>query len=160
MSYNRTSVLEKELERLLHWIGAAESRLAFIFSLSTAMIGALAISVPEIASVSSFFKVSISLTILLLGLSIIFIACASFPRTSGPARSLIYFGCINTFPLKEYSKFVSCQTEEEYILDLMAQCHRNAQIATTKFAWIQRSLICTFASILPWSISMFASIKG
>ena len=158
MNIDQIDVLEKELERLLNWIGAAESRLAFLFSLSTAMIGALAISLPEIFQLPGSIKISTIFAILLLFLAILFVVIASFPITKGPSGSLIYFGSINNLTSEEYTNLSLKQTRADYENDLRMQCHRNAQIATRKFSLIQKSMICTFASILPWALSMFNSI--
>ena len=92
--------LESELSRLLDWVRSAESRLALILPLSTAMLGALAVlgtSASKWTLCSGIVALSASL---LLVLSIIFAACAYFPRTSGSKESLIYFGGIANRNLK------------------------------------------------------------
>lgn len=160
MNYDQIDSLEKELERLLNWIGAAESRLAFVLSVSTAMAGALAISLPGIFHCSAIIRYSTFLAISLLFLSIVFVACASFPRTRGPTKSLIYFGSIDKLTLEEFSDSLHNRTGKDYANDLLEQCHRNAQIATLKFSWIQKAMICIFASIFPWVVSMFNSVTG
>lgn len=69
---NSVEVLEKELDRLLQWVRAAESRLALVLPLSAAMLGALAVSIPKAFEWSVFAAISASFAVFFLGLSVIF----------------------------------------------------------------------------------------
>ncbi len=149
------AVLESELTSLLEWVRAAESRLAFILPLSTVMLGALAVLAPRISSWSVYSAIVSSFAVFFLVFSIIFAAIASFPRTTGPKGSLIYFGGIVTLDLEQFTSAVDSLTRDEYVSDLIKQCHRNAQIAERKYAWVQRSMACLFISSGPWVISLF-----
>jgi hypothetical protein len=60
---NSIEVLEKELDRLLQWVRAAESRLAFALPLSTAMLGALAVSNPTAFSWSTVSAIAASFAV-------------------------------------------------------------------------------------------------
>lgn len=151
----RITWTEAELDRLLEWVRAAESRLALVLPLSTAMLGALAFLAPITSKWSILSGIAVSLAAPLLVLSIVFAACASFPRTSGPKGSLIYFGGITDRDLKQYENAVKSMTAEIYMEDLIRQCHRNAQIAECKYAWVQRSMACLFLAALPWFGAMF-----
>ncbi len=161
MTLNQIDMLEKELERLLAWIGAAESRLAFIFSLATAMLGSIAFLIPDLAKSSRpYMATTALLALLMLVASISFAALATFPRTKGKGQSLVYFGSISSLRFDEYAKSALSLTEEEYVNDLIAQCHRNARIAAAKFAWIKWSMRCVFLASLPWSLSIYAASSG
>ena len=153
---DQTEVLEKELDRLLQWVRAAESRLALVLPLSTAMLAALAVFIPESfdKSVSSYIAAPIAF--LFLALSILFCALATFPRTSGPKGSLIYFGGIESLEIDKYSTSVKSLSNDDYIDDLIGQCHRNAQIAAKKYGWIQKSMACLFLAVVPWAIALFS----
>jgi hypothetical protein len=147
--------MEAELSLLLGWVRAAETRLAFVLPLSMAMLGALAVlapSAPKWTIVGSVFSAFAALSLVL---SIALAALASFPRTTGPKGSLIYFGGITTRDLVQYEQEVKSQSLESHLDDLIRQCHRNAQIAERKYTWIQRSMVCLFISTLPWVISLF-----
>ena len=146
---------EVELDRLLGWARAAESRLALVLPLSTAMLGALAVLAPPASKWTVAGGIAVSFAAVLLLVSIAFAACASFPRTTGPKGSLIYFGGITTRELPQYEAAVKSLTPEAYLTDLINQCHRNAQIAECKYAWVQRSMACLFISALPWGLSLF-----
>ena len=160
MAFNQMEVLEEELERLLRWVGAAESRLAFVFSVSTAMLGAIALSVGDLGDWSWLSTAAALLAIVLLLSSIVCSVLATFPRIAGKARSLIFFGYIDSLSLDEYRKLVMSQTESGYRDDLIEQCHRNAQIASSKYAWIRRSMICIFLAAVPWAFALFTAYLG
>ena len=146
---------EAELDRLLGWISAAESRLALVLPLSTAMLGALAVLAPPVTKWTVVGGIAVAFAVVFLLLSIAFAAFASFPRTTGPKGSLIFFGCITTRELAQYEAAVKSATQEEYLADLISQCHRHAQIAERKFTWVQRSIACLFFSALPWCTALF-----
>ena len=152
---DRIDFLEKELDRLLGWGRAAESRLGLVLPLSTAMLGALAVLAPPTADWTILGAVSVSFAALLLVLSVAFSACAAFPRTSGPKGSLIYFGAIVHMDAQQYAAALQGMSPDDYRDDLTQQCHRNAQIADRKFVWIQRSMACLFIGALPWSVGLF-----
>ncbi|MEW8330239.1 MAG: Pycsar system effector family protein [Candidatus Thiodiazotropha sp.] len=148
-------LLEKELNRLLLWIQSVETRMSWVLPLSTAMLGAMAILAPTFTKWTIFPAIVTVFAVLLLALSIVFSALSSFPRTTGPKGSLIYFGGIVSKELEQYSKAVNDLTKEEYIEDLIRQCHRNAQVAERKYTWIQRALGCLFLGAAPWVISVY-----
>lgn len=58
-------------------------------------------------------------------------------------------------PLEEYREAAKSLDENAYVEDLVKQCHRNAQIATQKYAWVKRALACLFAASLPWALSVY-----
>lgn len=148
-------VLESELNRLLEWVRAAETRLALVLPLSTAMLGALAIFAPVISDWTIILAITLFIAVLFLVMSIVCAAIAAFPRTTGPKGSMIYFGGISAMNLKDYSSAVNTLTKDKYKNDLIEQCHRNGQIAQQKFAWVQKSMASLFISAVPWTISLF-----
>ena len=144
-----------DLDRLLGWVRAAESRLALVLSLSTAMLGVLAALAPTASHWTVGAAVSAAFAAFFLLLSIAFAAFASFPRTTGPKGSLVYFGGISARDLPQYQEAIKSRTPEADLADLLGQCHRNAQIAERKYSWIQRSMACLFIAALPWAVSLF-----
>lgn len=145
---------EIELQRLLDWVQASESRIALVLPLSTAMVGAIAVLAPSATKWTVLGAVFTSIAIILLLLSIAFSALSAFPRTSGPKGSLIFFGGITTRDLIQYRDALKSRTSDDYLDDLISQCHRNAQIAERKFSWAQRSMASLFLAALPWLISL------
>lgn len=154
-SLDQTSLMEAELDRLLQWIQGAESRLAFVLTLSTAMLGSLAVLAPSASDWTLSAIIATSIAALFLVLSILFVALASFPRTTGPKYSIIYFGTIASQTLEQYESTVGSLTPERYQNDLIGQCHRNATIVARKYYWVQRSMVCLLLSSLPWAVSLF-----
>lgn len=146
---------EKELERLLDWVGAAESRLALVLPLATAMLGALALLIPDsITNWMDFYGVLAGVAALFLFLSLGFAAMASFPRTTGPKDSNIYFGSVAARDLESYrAEFKDLETDR-YLSDLITQCHRNAQIAEKKYFWMKWSMAALFVAAIPWVLAV------
>lgn len=145
---------QSDLDRILGWVRAAESRLALVLPLSTAMLGALAVLMPPANAWTVVGGIASAFAAIFLLLSIGFAACASFPRTTGPKGSLTYFGGIAAKELQQYEEAIKSRTPEADLADLISQCHRNAQIAERKYVWVQRSMACLFIAALPWGLSL------
>lgn len=146
---------EDELSRILEWIRSADSRLRFVLPLAIAMLGVISALIPPPSSWTLLGGISASFAVFFLGLSIVFCAFSSFPRTSGPLGSLIYFGGITTRDLAQFERDFRNMSDDEYLTDLLSQCHRNAQIAKAKYAWLQRSIACLFFSLAPWVAGLY-----
>lgn len=152
---DKKDYLEKELSRLLQWIQVVDSRLGFILTISTAMLGTLSVLAPKMNGWTSLSAVVFSFAVFFLLLSIIFSSVAAFPRTSGPKGSLIFFSGIESRELSQYSAAVNEMSENSYIDDLISQCHVNAQISEKKYNWVRRALASLFISSVPWIVSLF-----
>jgi hypothetical protein len=145
----------------LHWINAADTKAAFVFTLDTAMLGVLAsFSSRGTEAWAIGTTVLIFITVALLLPSLLFVSFATFPRTDGPKRSLIYFGGICSRDLNEYKKDSKSLTEDDYIEDLTAQCHQNAVIANNKFFWVQFALLLMYLSVVPWGLAVYLLFGG
>lgn len=151
---------ESVLARLLEWGRAADARLGFILPLSTAMLGVLAALSPSPGSWSMFAGIMSAFAGFFLFLSVGFSALSSFPRTNGPLGSMIYFRGITAKERAQYEQAFRALTNEEYLTDLVRQCHRNAQIAERKFTWIQRSIACLYVASVPWTLGIFELYAG
>jgi hypothetical protein len=147
--------LTSSLQRLIDWSKAADMRASLVLPLSTAMLGTLAILAAPPVSWSLAGAIAGAFAAVLLLLSILFVAFASFPRTSGPKGSLIYFGGIAARDVDQYTKAVKDLKDSAYILDLARQCHRNAQITERKYLWVKRAMVCLFLSAMPWTVALF-----
>lgn len=146
---------EASLTRLLEWIRAADARLRFVLPLTTAMLGALVVLVPPMASWTVLGGITAAFAIFFLVLSIAFSACSTFPRTTGPLGSLIFFGGIGSRDLQQFESAFRDMSDEAYLSDLLKQCHRNAQIAEQKYTWLQRAIGCLFIAAAPWAVAIF-----
>ena len=152
----RVTFLETTLTRQLHWIDVADSKVTFGFAVNTTMLGVLAVMAPASpADWSTAAAIVASFAFTLEVAALLFLSFASFPRTHGPKGSLLFFGGITQRSPDQYKEAVQSLSVEAYITDLTAQCHRNAEIAAQKFAWVQRALICVYLSVLPWGLSIW-----
>jgi hypothetical protein len=151
---DKLKFLESNLDRQLVWIQAADSRIFLVLPISTAMLGLLAALLPELASLNTIQAIFVSFAAFFLILSIVFAACASFPRTEGPKGSVVYFSGINDKELDQFRTAIDALDEESLISDVTAQVHVNAQIASKKFSWVRKSVGCLFASLLPWATAL------
>ena len=153
---DRVTFLEGSLGRQLRWIAAADSKASFVFAIDTAMLGLLAAVAPKSGAAWAVAPAIFASFAAAFGLAtLLFLSIASFPRTKGPKSSLIYFAGIAQRDGDQFEKAVSEISRESYATDLAAQCHRNAEIANRKFAWVQRSLVCLYLSVLPWGVAVF-----
>jgi len=153
---DRVTLLESNLERQLHWIQTADNKAAFAFGMSAAMLGLLAAIAPNstrewatIPAVLASFAVVLNVAALL------FLSFATFPRTTGPKGSLIYCGTIAERNVDQFSDAIRSLSADEYLLDLSAQCHRNAEIAALKFKWAQRAMLALYFAIAPWVVALW-----
>ena len=151
----RVRILENNLSRLLGWVSAADSRIGLILALDTAMLGSLAALAPR----ASGWEVAPAIFSTLAGgallTSLLLLSFASFPTTSGPRGSLIFFEGIASSETDAYLQSVNELTEEQYLDDLAKQCHRNAEIARKKFKWVRWSLSSLYLAVLPWALAVY-----
>lgn len=153
---NKPELLKEILNRQLDWIAGADSRLGLILPLSTVMLSVLAALSPDASSWSIFPAIVSAVSAILLFGAIICAAIASFPRTTGPKGSVVYFGGIVTRDNKQYLEAINDLSDEALCADLVNQCHRNAQIAEHKFSWVKRGMVALFAAITPWVLSVYS----
>lgn len=152
---DRIWFLEASLTRQLGWIAAADSKASLAFAIDTAMLGLLAAVAPKTASAWTVAPAILASFAVLFGLAtLLFLSIASFPRTQGPKGSVIYFGGIAQRDVAQFETAVETLSEEGYIADLSGQVHRNAEIATRKFAWVQRALMSLYISVVPWGVAL------
>jgi len=157
---DKINTLEKILDRQLTWISRADARISLVLPIATAMLGALATLAPEPANWEILPAIFASISAIFTGLAIIFSTLACFPRTYGPRSSNIFFNGIAGREADQYKKIMSEITEEDYLDDICRQCHRNAEIAKTKFEWIQKALAFLLISIIPWVITLYLLYRG
>jgi hypothetical protein len=159
---DRIQLLQDNLIRVLNLISAVDSKASTIIAIDTAMLGALAVLIPPPTIwTTCIIVLSIVPTILLL-MSLLLLSFSTFPRTKGPANSLLYFGAVSQYSLDDYQNAVNELTEVRYIQDLTEQCHRNSEIADQKHRWVRRSMILLYISIPFWLVVLYSfyQIKG
>ncbi|WP_225073875.1 Pycsar system effector family protein [Desulfuromonas sp. CSMB_57] len=150
-----TEQLQYILDKQLGWIASADSRLSLVLPLSTAMLGALALYAPQPSQWTLMAGIPAAFAIFFLGLSIVFCACASFPRTNGTKGSLTFFEGIVSRDLSQFRAAVKAAQSADLQDDLIQQCHINAQIASTKFSWVKRGMASMLIAMLPWAFAIY-----
>ena len=153
--HQKVEFLERSLDRLLGWIAAADAKLSTFFAIDTAMLAVLASLLPRPNCWTLLSGVSAALSGALLITSLGMLAAAAFPRTAGPKRSLVYFGGISDREFGQYWTDVDQITVPRYLNDLAQQCHRNAQIARSKYEWVRRAALALFLGVWPWLVAVF-----
>lgn len=152
-----SSVLETNLSRQLGWIAASDSKAAFGFAVATGMLGIVSSRIPLAPCHWTLLgAVSTSIAGVLCATALMAIAFATFPRTSGPKGSLLFFGGICQRNVEQYRHAVQALSVEEYIADLADQCHRNAELASIKFTWIQRASMCLLCAAPFWVAALWS----
>jgi hypothetical protein len=152
---DRVKMMEASMERLLRTNTGADTKVATLVGMNTTMLAVLAALVTrqEIVSIWMVCLAVVAAVGLLLGL--LFLSLSSFPRTSRPPRSIVFFGAITAVDTATFEERVKTITDDEYLDDLIDQCHRMSAIASQKFGWIRRAQMAWYASILPWLMTVY-----
>lgn len=150
----RLAFLESSLARNLAWVAVADSKLAPIFAIDMAMLGAWCALAPKVDGWDVLTVVFSALALIPLLLSVGALAFVAFPRLDGPKGSAIFFGGIVNHSLEEFLKKMASGVSEETLEDLARQTYRNAEIAKDKFAHVRWAMIFLFLSVPTWLISV------
>lgn len=148
--------MERELDRLLIWVRAADTRVTLVLPLDTAMLGALAAVGSDICAWNTWQVIWGLLAVIPLTASLVFLVLATFPRTDGPPSSLVFFGGIANRTEREFRDAVYAVDEAGYAEDLISQCYVNAVIAAKKFRWVKLSLLGVFSAAIPWFLAIYS----
>jgi hypothetical protein len=152
---DRTETLERLLDRQLSWVTAANERIGTPMALATGMLGVLAALSPGRAcqwtcAPGAFAAASAA------GLLYSLVCCslAVFPRTKAPHDSMVYFGGIAARDRSALVESLLERSDKDHLQDLAQQVHVNAQIAATKFRWVQRAMLALLLSVPPWLVAL------
>ena len=153
---DRIKLMEASMERLLRTNNGADTKVATLMGMNTTMLAVLAALVTRQQSLSIAVIAVAAASALGLLFGLFFLSLSSFPRTSLPTRSVIFFGAIASVEAGSFAARVKSVTEGEYLDDLIDQCYRTSRIATLKFRWIRRAQMAWYASILPWLWTVYS----
>ena len=158
----RLSAAQWVLEQHLAWIAAAEVKVGVIVALNTALLGGLAAAFSsfDVASRTTSAYMCVIAAALLSIVALICAAMAVLPRTHGPKSSPLFFAPIASRSAAEFSAQFKQATDEQLLTDWSEQIHRNAQIACNKYAWVRKSMACSFLAIIPWIIAITLLAKN
>ena len=146
---------EKILARLLEWIRASDARVPPIAALNTAMLGVFAVNVPSRDEWTWTLVAFGTSTVVSLIASLVLLAIATWPRTHGPEGSLTFFEGIKRTGLSGYRDAMTSLKEEDYLVELIEQSYRNAEIASSKFRFVRFAMSASFIGILLWLPTLY-----
>jgi len=148
--------LEKNLDRQLYWVQAADSKVAPLFAINLAMLGLLAALFKENTSWSAWEILFSAAATLPLLLSVLTVLLVLFPRLDGPKESSIFFGGIAKQDADSFNKRQLTLSKKDYCKDLLSQTYRNAEIANQKYGNLKKAYILTVISIPGWLCVIYA----
>jgi hypothetical protein len=148
-------IAESNLSRLLDWIGRIDAKSSVVLGISTAMLGALAGLAPK----PQLWTTHISL-LAVLGMfcpiaSLFFVYFVNYPQTKGPATSFNFFGGIARRSFREYNEAFMKLSATEHLSDVLEQCHRNAEIVSSKFSSLKWAYRALMIGVIPWMICLY-----
>lgn len=152
---NKLDLLDRILTKNLTWINGADAKGTLLFAVDSAMLAVMAALVPSMNLWNISTAIFAVLVLICLSVSVIFIVAASFPRLDGPRNSLIYFGGIAAHDENQYVQKILDGVTEDLLVDFARQCHRNAEIAKTKYDMLKKAIVCTFLALPVWLASVW-----
>jgi hypothetical protein len=156
------SACKDELQLVLSFFSRVESRSSVVLAIDTGMAAFLVGNAPPVRSFSVLMTIMSIATLVLLGVSIVFLYVGSAPNLKGGEESLVYFAEISKHREHKFIEDFAAQSEREYANDLLGQAWRNAKILSIKFHCLKWAFRFMAFAITPWLISLgfFASYAG
>jgi len=151
----KLDLLDRILTKNLTWISSADTKGTLLFAVDSGMLAVMAALIPPTNLWSIGAAVFAALALIGLGASVLFIVAATFPRLDGPRSSLVYFGGIASHDEDQYVRKILDGVTEELLTDFARQCHRNADIAKTKYDMVRKAVVCTFLALPAWLIGVW-----
>jgi len=146
---------EKNLECMLDWNGRYDNKLVIILGINTALLGTLATLAPPFEVWTQIMIIFMVGTVIAFGASYVFLYMGSYPRTSGPVKSLWYFGSISKMKYQEFEKSFLTKDIEGHIIDVLKQIHRNSEILSLKFSYLKLAYTALILGVFSWVITIF-----
>ncbi len=151
----RIEAAEKTLRNNFEWVGRFDNKAAIVLGAATGMLGLFASFSTPVDSWSFGTTLVALLALACVALSLVFLYLATYPRTRGVQRSLFFWSSIAKTPFDEYAHAFANQSPEEYLKDLLQQCHRNGEILHLKFLYLKWAYRFLFGALLPWTVSIY-----
>lgn len=148
----RIDIAEKQLERLLEWIPILDTKFNIILGIELAMLGLLASFAPPFKVWEWHTYILTVLTLFFLLKSLLSFYIANNPHLDGPSDSLIFFESVARLSKDLYRTMFYRQTQQEYLTDILTQCHINSLIISKKFQLLKVAYNNLLLSALFWVI--------
>ena len=144
-----TARAEAVLAGLLDWVGKTDSRTAFLFAVNTAL-GGLALTNLAVSGWSVFEVVLFVGYFVLFTMSALNLILVQYPNITSPNRSMLFFGTIAGNASDDFISRFSSMTDDDYLRDVLHQCHVNSMVLVKKFQRLQRATRYMIASSFVW----------
>lgn len=154
------AIQERTLDRQLEWIRAVDVKTAFVLTICLAMLAGLFALAPKSENLGWKHVAVLVGGGALVVLTAILCGRATFPQRRGPLGSLVFFGEICKHSREGYASAVARRSREEYLADLNAQCHRNAQIAALKYRRVGWAMVWLEVGLVFWLAAMVTLYWG
>ena len=147
---------------VLSFFSRVDAKLSVVLAVDTGMLAVLGADSPPIKTYSWLMIIVAGITILLLGLSIMFLYRGAFPSLKGGDASLIYFREIAGRTEHKFVEEFKEQSDEHYVSDLLGQVWRNSELLKVKFDSLKMAFNLLAFSIIPWlvSLALFATYNN
>lgn len=154
---NQISRAEQNLQRKLDWVERHDTRVSFAAGGTIAMLGVLAGASAAVVTWSLWLYIVFGSAAALLFVSLVLIYFSQYPKTKPYKQSLLFFGSISKLSVGNFKSKFKAMTAEEYLDDLLAQTHINAEILSKKFENLKASLILIGIATIPWLLAIYYS---
>lgn len=147
---DKVDVAQWILERNLEWVSSADVKVGVVIAIDTAMLGGLAavFGAAEVkTNVAVFFAIFAAL---LEAIAIFSAGMCVVPILKGPDKHLVFFGKIASLKSGVYAEKFKSSSEVDFLDDILAQIHRNAEIALQKHQWVNIAMRWSFLSMPFW----------
>lgn len=145
------------LERQLAWIASADVKVGVVTSIEIAMLAGLGAAFAATTTKSAWAIGSATACAIFGVVSLVCAAMAVYPRVKG-SDSLIFFGKVAARSQIDYVNEFMNASDQTLAIDLAAQVHTNAKIASLKHEWVSKAMMVAFMSALPWLIAVGALV--
>jgi hypothetical protein len=154
---NRLDIASHQLDRVLSFFARVEAKASFVFAVDTAIVSLVAVNF-RIEDFSRWqITVPAVLTLIVIGISVVFVYRCSFPSMDGGHDSLIYFAEIAKRREADFIERCLNVEEQAYVVDVLGQVWRNSEILTVKFKAIKTSFLATAIALFPFFMFLLAT---
>lgn len=160
MPFDRTALLERNLDRQIAWTRASDSKLAMVLPINSAMLGVLAAQLAQ-AQVKGLHHWALAVAASIPALVSFFSAIlAALPRTRTRTESCIHFTGVAEHEPGRFHDRMRDLTEEQHFEHLAAEVHTSARIAREKMIHARRAYYALFIALPFWVAAIYLLNSG